>query len=167
MKKLKKLTAAAALVFMLAGCGGEGDTLRLSGNLKEFSAKNYTINLPEECSVIASEIADLSATAGKSSVSVVSMPLSQTIICENKKDFQKRMDSIGYNLKAESYEKKEIDGVEVYAAEYVLEDSKITQLTYVCGDTAYAATYARPEKSDSETEDIFKKALESLKIDEE
>lgn len=166
MINLRKITIAAVAAFMLAGCGGGEGSLELSGELKEFSAKNYTISLPEECEVVASEISDLSATVGNCSVSVVSMPTEQATICENKKDFQKKMDSMGYNLKAKEYEKKEIDGVDVYAAEYILMESKIVQYTYIYGDTAYTVTYARPEKYDDSTDKIFEKGLETLKVED-
>lgn len=164
MKNLKKIIAIAAGIAVLSGCGG--DEINFSGTMEEFAAKNYTISLPEECSVIASEISDLSAVAGNCSVSVVSAPKSQSIICEDKKDFREKMDSLGYNLTVEDYEKKEIDGTDVYAAEYTLGESKITQLTYVIGEEAYTATYARPKNSSKEADKLFKKGLETLKIEE-
>lgn len=167
MKKSIKLMCGAILVLMLAGCGNSEKTVKLSGNLKEFAAKNYTISLPEECSVISSEISDLSASIEECSIAIVSMPTSAATICESKKEFKEKMDAIGYNLEVKDYDKDKIDGIDVYKAEYILGQSAIDQYTYVYGDTAYVATYARPEDYDQKVVDIFEDCLKTLKVEEE
>lgn len=164
MAFVKKIILIFALAVCLSCCGNKGTEVELSGGLTEYSAKNYTIKLPEECEVIASEVSDLSAQYGGCSVAVASMPLEQAVICESKEDFQAQMDALGYNMETENYEKKEINGMEAYYAEYIMEKTKITQITYVVDDIAYTVTYVRPADISGNADKIFIEGMENFSL---
>ncbi|MGN1098201.1 MAG: hypothetical protein ACI4SS_04830, partial [Clostridia bacterium] len=162
---MKKIFILALLTISLAACGRNGG-VQLSGNLRTESAKNYSIMLPEECEIVGSELSDLAAQYEGCSVAVVSMPLSQATVCDDKKEFSEVMEGMGYDLSVTDYEKETIGDFEAYRAEYALEKTKITQITYAAEDTAYVVTYARPKDVSKDTDEVFIKGMEAFELSE-
>lgn len=160
---MKKLIPVLILALCLAACGG-GKTVKLSGELKDCTAKNYTLKLPVECEAVASEISDLSASYESCSVAVVSMPLEQTVVCEDKKEYTDCMEALGYNLEVTDYEKTEINGLQAYRAEYILGESRVIQTTFAHDGTAYIATYACPSDLSTDADEVFLEGINSFEI---
>lgn len=161
---MKKLFIIALLALSLTACGRERSAINLSGNMKLFSAREYTIELPEECENTASELVEIAAQYEGCSVTVVSMPIDQATLSENKTEFAGYMESMGYNLTVTDYEKTEINGLDAYRADYSLEKTNITQFTFAAGDIAYVATYARPGDVGKDIDEKFIEGLESFEL---
>lgn len=164
---MKKLFIIAMLALFLASCGGGRGDIELSGDTKLYTAREYTIELPEECENTASELVEIAAQYKGCSVTVVSMPIDQATLSDSKKDFTEYMEMMGYNLTVTDYKKSQINGLDAYRADYSLEKAKITQITYAAGEVAYVATYARPANVDKDTDKLFIEGLKSFKLTEE
>ena len=171
---MKKLFILALLTLSLAACGGNKNSeINLSGEMTVYYGKNiplqtsYSIELPQECENTTSELSELSAYYEGCNVTVVSMPADQATLCEDKEQFTQVMDAMGYNLTVTDYDTYPTDGMNAYRADYELEKTKITQITYVDGGIAYVATYGRPETVDKTTDKIFIKGIEAFRLEEE
>lgn len=172
---MKKLFILALLTLSLSACGVKNSSnIDLSGNMTVYYGKNialqtsYSLELPEECENTTSELSELSAYYEGCTVSTVSMPADQATLCEDKEQFAQVMELLGYNLTVTDYDTYTTDdGIDAYRADYSLEKTKITQITYVSDDMAYVATYGRPEAVDKDTDKIFIKGLEAFKLEEE
>lgn len=172
---MKKLLIIALLALTLTACGGNKKSdIDLSGEMTVFYGKNialqtsYSIKLPKECENTTSELSELSAYCEGCTVSAVSMPADQATLCENKKQFAQVMEILGYNLTVTDYKTYTTDdGIKAYRADYNLEKTKITQITYVSDGMAYVVTYGRPETVDKGTDKIFIKGIEAFKLEEE
>ncbi len=162
---MKKFFIAALLTLSLAACGSKVPVL--SGKMTTYSKKNYTVELPAECEEVSSELSDISAQYEGCSVAIVTVPLNQATVCSDKEEFSEVMESLGYNLSVKAYSKESPSGLDAYTAEYELEKTKITQVTYVDGDKAYIATYARPDDVGDETDKIFTEGLKAFRLLEE
>lgn len=161
---MKKLFIIALLALSLAACGGDRGDIALSGEMKLYTAREYTIELPEECENTASELVEIAAQYEGCSVTVVSMPIDQATLSESKKEFTEYMEAMGYNLTVTDYKKSKINGMDAYRAEYSLEKTKITQITFAAEDIAYVATYARPADVSKDIDEIFIEGLESFEL---
>ena len=170
---MKKLFILALLTLSLVACGNKNADIELSGEMTIYYGKNiplqtsYSILLPEECENTTSELSELSAYYEGCNVTVVSMPADQATICEDKDQFTQVMDAMGYNLTVTDYETYTAEGMNIYRADYELEKTKITQITYVADGMAYVATYGRPETVDKNTDEIFIEGIEAFKLEEE
>lgn len=163
---MKKIFILALLTISLAACSASRSQVSLSGNMKAASAKDYSIMLPEECEVMGSEISDISAQYNGCSVAVVTMDAQQATVCADKAEFSQIMEGLGYNLSVTGYEKAAVGGRDAYIADYTLEKTKITQITYINSGTAYIATYARPADVGKDTDEIFIEGLKAFEITE-
>ncbi len=163
---MKKIFILALLTLSLAACSGGKGEVTLSGKLKSFSAEGYTISLPEECQTVDSEITGLSAQYEGCSVTVASMPADQATICDDRKQFTQAMDAMGYDITVEDYTKGKLGGMDAYTAEYALDKSDITQITYLDGETAYIVTYLRPQDIGDEADEVFLDGIKTLELED-